>query len=685
MKPSRLWYRFGPFRLCPAEGLLQRDGLELALSPRTFDTLAFLVKNGPNLVTIEELMAGVWDNLSVEPNNVTQHVSSARKALGDNPQAPIYIQNIPRRGYRFIAPVETTFDEETVPAAAAPVSKVAGKTKNPWLVVTAAIAAILISAPLIAFLPVAPPELHITGYRQLTHDGGQKEGPLLINGNQVVYRSTEGAAHMWATPIAGGEAVPLGSPGEVESDVSADGRTLLFSSLDSNGGSLWSRQVRGGESHLLTEADMGSWSPDGNRLAAASANTLSIFERDRMIAKILVTGQAWNPRWSPDGRRIRFSVLRTNESALWEVNADGGSPHQITECSASPVVRDGVWNPRGDLFFFTARTDGADNIWVSRERRLAQLTEDSKPVALTNGPGDWRWPVVSEDANKIFAIHSVSEPQLTSLDLATKEWRPYWHGAPVYQMDSSPNGQWVAFIQYPDRTLWKARSDGSERVQLTHAGMEAHEPHWSPDGNRIAFECRRPGSEWRAAIISANGGEAVEAAPQGKGQGVPTWSPDGRAILFGDRTEAKPGPRMNVHYVDLATHKITDLPNSYGLWSPRWSPDGKYIAAPSFDGMNLSVMKWPNGEWKNVLRLRAIENVMWSTDSRYIYFKGRKVVDCWELYRLRLADSQLELITDLKDFRWPAEAWFGLTPSGTPLALYESSPQEVFAIDYEVR
>jgi hypothetical protein len=39
----------------------------------------------------------------------------------------------------------------------------------------------------------------------------------------------------------------------------------------------------------------------------------------------------------------------------------------------------------------------------------------------------------------------------------------------------------------------------------------------------------------------------------------------------------------------------------------------------------------------------------------------------------------------LKDFRWAAENWFGLTPAGTPLALYESSPQEVFAIDYDLR
>ena len=118
MKPqSRLWFRFGPFRLCPSEGTLLRDDVSIAMSPRTFDTLAFLVKNSPNLVTVDELMAGVWDNVSIEPNNVTQHVFSVRKILGDSSQNPTYIQNIPRRGYRFIAPVES-YDEEHRPGPA---------------------------------------------------------------------------------------------------------------------------------------------------------------------------------------------------------------------------------------------------------------------------------------------------------------------------------------------------------------------------------------------------------------------------------------------------------------------------------------------------------------------------------------------------------------------------------------
>ena len=104
-------------------------GKNSPLSPRTFDTLAFFVKNSPNLVTIEELIAEVWNDVTVEPNNVTQHVFSARRALGDNSQNPTYIQNVPRRGYRFIALVEK--DKEDGPPVVDEVRPPLKKRRDP--------------------------------------------------------------------------------------------------------------------------------------------------------------------------------------------------------------------------------------------------------------------------------------------------------------------------------------------------------------------------------------------------------------------------------------------------------------------------------------------------------------------------------------------------------------------------
>ena len=81
---------------------------------------------------------------------------------------------------------------------------------------------------------------------------------------------------MWALPLAGGESVSFGNPDEVESDLSRDGRSLLLTAVDSNGGTLWMRPVRGGKASLLTDADLGSWSPDGKKLAAANIGNLEI-------------------------------------------------------------------------------------------------------------------------------------------------------------------------------------------------------------------------------------------------------------------------------------------------------------------------------------------------------------------------------------------------------------------------
>src|SRR5579862_7359136 len=102
---TRGFYEFGPFRLEPEEHLLLRENVPVSLPPKTFDLLVFLVKNYGRLVTKEEIMQAVWPESFVEEANLTVSVSALRRALGEKEGAPRYIETVPKRGYRFTAPV----------------------------------------------------------------------------------------------------------------------------------------------------------------------------------------------------------------------------------------------------------------------------------------------------------------------------------------------------------------------------------------------------------------------------------------------------------------------------------------------------------------------------------------------------------------------------------------------------
>jgi DNA-binding winged helix-turn-helix (wHTH) protein len=73
------------------------------------------VQNGGHLVEKDDLMKFVWPDVMVEEANISLNISSVRKALGDNTSEPVYIATVPKRGYRFIAPVRVITDEEVPP------------------------------------------------------------------------------------------------------------------------------------------------------------------------------------------------------------------------------------------------------------------------------------------------------------------------------------------------------------------------------------------------------------------------------------------------------------------------------------------------------------------------------------------------------------------------------------------
>lgn len=96
-------YEFGPFRLDTAERLLLRDGKPVQLTPKAYEMLLALVQKSGHIVGKDELLKEVWPDQFVEEGNLSQHVFTLRRALGEGRGEPRYIETIPRRGYRFVA------------------------------------------------------------------------------------------------------------------------------------------------------------------------------------------------------------------------------------------------------------------------------------------------------------------------------------------------------------------------------------------------------------------------------------------------------------------------------------------------------------------------------------------------------------------------------------------------------
>jgi len=99
---------------------LWREGDRISLAPKTFAVLRYLVENPGRLVTQDELLEAVWPGTYVQPEILRKYILDIRKALGDPPKRPLFIETLPRRGYRFIAMVRPQaaiqIDSEPSPA-----------------------------------------------------------------------------------------------------------------------------------------------------------------------------------------------------------------------------------------------------------------------------------------------------------------------------------------------------------------------------------------------------------------------------------------------------------------------------------------------------------------------------------------------------------------------------------------
>ena len=586
----------------------------------------------------------------------------------------------------------------SVPAMSSSVGVVASRARRvwPWAVLAAALAAV---GALAAWSGSAPALPRVTSTRQITTDGISKGAPVtdgarLYFGVGRLQGASAGGSALAQVAASGGETVEfLSGAAPVILDIDASGTEMLVSHAQGLGeNELAVRSILGGTERRVGDIKANSirvygncaaWSPDKSHIVYTRGLEVRVARSDGSDSRILLTapGVPFAPRWSPDGKRLRYSVRdqKTENSTLWEANVDGTGVHALLPGwtgAANPCC--GVWTGDGRYYLFEA----GSNIWARAEYGgLLRRTPD--PVQLTSGPLQFFGVTPSQDGKRLFVVGDLAKGRLIRYDAARKEFVPYLPDVSAEGVAVSSDGQWIAYTAYPGNTLWRSRIDGSERVQLTFPPMQAALPRWSPDGSQIAFFAVMPSDTFKVYLVAAAGGAPRRATAGIRAEADPSWSPDGKQLVFG----GGPGgvddrSRSNIQLVDLRTGKTTPLPHSDGLFSPRWSPNGRYIVTLTQDSLHLRLFDVAAQSWSDLLQAPVFVGwPSWSPDSRSIVFEQTP-----EIRRITIADRRVETIANLTS---QARAiglvgpWLGATQDGSPVVLLDAGAHDIYALDWE--
>ena len=561
----------------------------------------------------------------------------------------------------------------------------------------AAISAIVLAAAaLLLWNARSLPAPRILNTTQLTHDDMPKTR-VLTDGARLYISETQGNKQILVqASTAGGETSQIPTPfGSVAvSDIAPDHSHLLAADIIGTEAAEqgWILPLPSGPPRRLGEVfgHYAGYSPNGQQIVFARDFDLYLANSEGFNIRKLVSlpGQAFYFAYSPDGRRIRFTISdpRDNSSSIWEVQSDGGNLHPVLPGWQNPSSECcGFWSKDGRYFFFISNLATVSNLWVIREPSGIFHRGPSAPFQLTAGPMSFPLAVASPNGKKLFADGFVARGELIRYDSKAHEFRPFLGGISAGEVDFSSDGKWVVYVTYPDRALWRSRIDGTDRLQLTQPPISAFLPRWSRDGTQIAFDDTQAGKLWKTYFISAQGGQPIEMLPEQEAEADTHWSPDGKKIIFG-RVPFLPGSSKTIaiFILDPSTKQVSMVPGSDGLYAPRWSPDGKYLAAMSADSKKLVLYDFATQKWTDwVTEPGSVTLPAWSRDGKYVYYGNRSSENAG-YRRVKLGEHRSEPMVDLKDLSQLDPGWSGLDPNDTPLFVRNRSTDEIYALDLEL-
>ncbi|MGB6688030.1 MAG: WD40 repeat domain-containing serine/threonine protein kinase [Terracidiphilus sp.] len=544
--------------------------------------------------------------------------------------------------------------------------------------------AIAISAAFLVWWRQPPAVPVVEAVTQLSNDGQVKgnSGRLVTDGSRVFFdEGSVGSYRIAQIAATGGPTatVPTGLDNAQITALSQDGSTLLGAAGDASVLPLLAIPLPAGEPRPVGAIEVydADYFPDG-RILFSVGSDLSVAEKDGSNPHRILSasGLIADPAVSPDGQHVVFTVhsAANRSTSIDETGTDGSSLHTVVNSSGTGQVCCAAWTPDGRYIVYRNRNEGRRDLWVL-PMKTGFLSRPQQPVQLTNGPLSYIKTVVARDGKHIFVVGIRDRGELVRYDAKSKQFLPFLPGAAAFNPTFSSDGQWVAYTVFPEHSLWRSRSDGTESLQLTFPPGEIYYPAISPDGKQVVYTT----SAGATCVIGIDGGPPQTLIRAGSSGA--NWSPDGTRLVFMDFSDAA---HRTAQAFDFRTGQRTTVPGSQSLYNVRWVADD-LLAASTEDSKKLIVFDFTTQKWSDLVSPKIpshVVNVAHGPDYKYVYYTTGTPEPM--AFRVRLADHSVESITSLKGLTLAngpgGNVQFGVAPDGSPVFTRDTGTEEIFAL-----
>jgi Tol biopolymer transport system component/DNA-binding winged helix-turn-helix (wHTH) protein len=664
-KSSHGCVRFGIFSADPVARELRKNGVRVKLQDQPFQVLAILLEHQGQVVPREELRQKVWtaDTFVDFDNGLNTAINKIREVLGDSADNPRFVQTLPRRGYRFIAPVDG-FAKPAPPTS---------RRLRVAVVAAAGCTALAVIAGLYIFTArrraSPPPALAVTRLTNrgtlagaaisgdgkylayVVADGDQRSLRILqigtasdlqlLSPTDAVYRGVafspdssyiyfargqwKAQPALYRIPVLGGVPAKLVEDVDSPAGISPDGKRLAFVRHDSTNGTdvLMIAGPDGSGEYKVALAKYPeeeflsgpAWSPDGKVLAIWQKTCLVAIPVSGGPAKVIASQwahQAGQPAWLADGSAVIVAAQPFNSSSnyqqLWEISYPDGKATRILD---DPFRYGPVSLTADSRMLVAQQVDQRSSIWVAP----AQDPDRARPVTpLTGhfiGTGGVTW---TPDGHILYTSNATGNFELwvTDPDGSSTRPLPLDRGGKWFA-SVCPDGRTAVFNGARDnrRTVVRADLEGGGSQPLA----EGVYPRCSPDGRWVFFS-----SENSLLKVSLSGGRSIKVSDHPcRSLDI---SPDGEQIACLYRSPTHDWKLAIIPFSGGQATRILDLPARAVDWPISWTPDGQGVGFEAERGGMLNVWVQPvvGGPPRQLTHFVSdeVQTFAWSPDGRYL-------------------------------------------------------------------